>query len=48
MYFSRRLCVLEKSNWVIPAYEDEKTHERIPWNLDDDVGEDEDLPGIGL
>jgi hypothetical protein len=48
MYFSRWFCVLEKSNRVIPAYEDENTHQGIPWNLDNDIGENKDLPGIGL
>lgn len=41
-------CVLVKSNGVVPGEEDEYSHKTVPREFDDDVGDHEDLPAIGL
>lgn len=40
--------VLVESNGVVPAEEDEHGHQTVPRQFDDDVGNHEDLPAVGL
>lgn len=42
------LCVSIEADGVVPADEDEDGHECVPGELDEDVGEHEDGPGVGL
>ena len=43
-----RLGVTIQTNRVVPAEEDENSHERVPWKFDDDVRKHERLPGVSL
>ena len=49
--FGNLIClyrILAETDGVIPAHKDEHSHEGVPRDLDKDVGQNEDFPGIGL
>ena len=45
-YGAGGFSVLVQPDGIVPAEEDENCHERVPWELDDDVGDHEGLPGV--
>ena len=45
---ARGYGVVVQANGVVPAEEDEDAHQGVPREFDDDVGDDEDLPGVRL
>lgn len=42
------LRVTVEADRVVPAEEDENSHERVPGDFDNDISHDEGLPGVGL
>lgn len=34
------------ANWVVPGEEDDDRHQRVPWQLDGDIGKHENLPRV--